>query len=241
MVHLIYLYSYHHRSTRDTSQGQGRKPLDLKTEPVRISPILPPPSARNPVSTDAGMIDYLSGDTYQSERSSGPSGSAPTAVSTHSNDSISIKSSPKLSSSPPPDDLINPTADDDFLNPTASMFTSKPGHSDSPPKPKSADHLPPAPWDATPAGNPLPPPPSKYNQRQQYFEQHHQFPGSGSNSSAGSNSSYNSLVGQTKNLSINPPTPTKQEKAEDALFKDLVDFAKAKSSSSSSKPSNRSL
>lgn len=230
------------RSTRDTSQGQGRKPLGLKSEPVRINPILPPPpSSRNPVSTDAGMIDYLSGDTYQSERSSGPSGSAPTAVSTHSNDSIPIKSSPQKLSSPPPDDLINPTAaDDDFLNPTASMFASKPAQSDSPSKPKSADHLPQAPWDATPAGN-LPPPPAKYNQRQQFFEQQHQFPGSPSNSSAGS---YNSLVGQTKNLSINPPTPTKQEKnAEDALFKDLVDFAKAKSSSSSSSkpPSNRSF
>lgn len=186
------------------------------------------------------MIDYLSGDTYQSERSSGPSGSAPTAVSTHSNDSIPIKSSPQKLSSPP-DDLINPTAaDDDFLNPTASMFASKPAQSDSPSKPKSADNLPQAPWDATPAGN-LPPPPAKYNQRQQFFEQQHQFPGSPSNSSAGS---YNSLVGQTKNLSINPPTPTKQEKnAEDALFKDLVDFAKAKSSSSSSSkpPSNRSF
>lgn len=223
------------RSTRDASQGQGqgRKPLDMKNEAVRISPILPPPpSSRNPVSsTDAGMIDYLSGDTYQSQRSSGPSGSAPNVVSTRSNDSVPIKSTPKLSSSPP-DDFINPTADDDFVNPTASMFASKP---------KSGDHLPPpAPWDATPtpaaAGN-LPPPPAKFNQRQQYFEQQ-QFPGS----STASNST-NSLVGQTKNLSINPSTPTKQEKAEDALFKDLVDFAKAKSSSSSSKspPSNRSF
>lgn len=56
----------------------------------------------------------------------------------------------------------------------------------------------------------------------------------------GSGSSSDSLVGPTQNLSLNPSTLTKQEKQEDALFQDLVDFAKARSSSSSSKP-NRSF
>ncbi|RAL45732.1 hypothetical protein DM860_009596 [Cuscuta australis] len=245
------------RSSRDTSQVQGRNPIDVKYAPVRIGKILPPPSSRNPLtSTDAGVIDYLSGDTYQSERASGNSGSAPTAAApTNQNDPIPpppIKSSPKLSSFPPSDDLINPTADDfinptatddfinptadDLINPTASMFAPKSDHSGLDPLPKSTDHLPQASPKAPLAAN-LPPPPSRYNQRQHYFEQQHLYSGSASDSSKGS-TSYESLVGQAKNLSINPPNPTKQEKEEDVLFKDLVDFAKAKSSSS--KPSNRS-
>ncbi|VFQ94997.1 unnamed protein product [Cuscuta campestris] len=245
------------RSSRDTSQVQGRNPIDVKNAPVRVGKILPPPSSRNPLtSTDAGVIDYLSGDTYQSERASGNSGSAPTAAApTNQNDPIMpppIKSSPKLSSSPPSDDLINPTADDfinptatddfinptadDLINPTASMFAPKSDRSGLDPLPKSTDHLPQASRNAPLAAN-LPPPPSRYNQRQHYFEQQHLYSGSASDSSKGSTTSYESLVGQAKSLSINPPNPTKQEKEEDVLFKDLVDFAKAKSSS---KPSNRS-
>jgi hypothetical protein len=86
----------------------------------------------------------------------------------------------------------------------------------------------------------LPPPPSRYNQRQQFFGQHHSVPGGASNSSSGSGSSYDSLVGQTQSLSLNPSTPPKQARKEDALFKDLVDFARSKSSSPS-KPNNRSF
>lgn len=108
-------------------------------------------------------------------------------------------------------------------------FTSPPVY-DEPSK--SEDQLPPAPWE-TQSTTVLPPPPSRYNQRQQFFEQQ-----GTSHSSSGSNSSYDSLVGQAQNLSLNSSTPTKQEKPEDALFKDLVDFAKSKTSSSS-KP-NRS-
>lgn len=105
------------------------------------------------------------------------------------------------------------------------MFAPKPTYDETAPTSKSADNLPSAPWDV-PAGN-LPPPPAKYNQRQQFFEQG----GGPSHSSSGSGSSYDSLVGQTQNLSIKTPPPSKPEKSEDALFRDLVDFAKAKSSS----------
>ncbi|OIT01350.1 PREDICTED: TOM1-like protein 2 [Nicotiana attenuata] len=220
------------RSSKDPSQAQGRKTVDVKSEPMRITPTLPPPpSSRRPVSTDAGMVDYLSGERFESERSFGTAGSSPIAVSTNSNNVSSIpRSSPKPSSSaPPPDDLLNPTADDDFVNPTASLFTGKSNNGESDTKAKSADHLPPAPWDAPPTT--LPPPPARYNQRQQYFEK---------NVFGGGSSSYDSVVGQTKNLSIDSSSPSKQEKPEDALFKDLVDFAKAKSSSSSNQ-SNRSF
>ncbi|CAL5386634.1 unnamed protein product [Camellia sinensis] len=225
-----------HRSSRDTSLGQGRKPAYAKNEPVRVNPILPPPPSFKKPTTDAGMVDYLSGDTYNSERSSGRSGSTPFAVS-HSNTTNSIpSSSPTLRPSSPPSDFINPTAPSDFINPTASMFG----------QPKYDDQQPPmtnpsAPWEVQAPPTSIPPPPSKYNQRQQFFEQKQVFPGGASQSSSGSGSSYDSLVGHTQNLSLNrSTTPTKQEKPEDALFKDLVDFAKAKSSSPS-KPNNRSF
>ncbi|KAH0684766.1 hypothetical protein KY290_023475 [Solanum tuberosum] len=227
------------RTSRDPSKGQGRKTIDVKSEPMRITPTLPPPpSSRRPVFTDGKMVDYLSGDRFESERSLGTEGSSPIAASTNSNNASSIPwSSPKPSSSaPPPDDLLNPTADEDFLNPTASMFTGKNNHNESNSKATSADNLPPAPWDAPPP-TALPPPPARYDQRQQYFEKH---VSGGSPPAKTGSTSYDNIVGQTKNLSINSSSPSKPEKPEDALFKDLVDFAKAKSSSSSNQ-SNRSF
>ncbi|KAL2454354.1 Target of Myb protein 1 [Abeliophyllum distichum] len=210
-----------HRSSRDTLQGLSQKPIVGKSEPTWIKPILPPPSSTKPTSSDSGTVDYLSGDLYESERSLGRSGSTPIAARTQSNSRNSTPNvNPKLSTSPP----------DDLINPTATMFTPKSTDDESAPKSKSADELPPAPWDI-PAPGPLPPPPARYNQRQQFFEQNSYGRGI-SHSSSGSGSSYDSLVGQTQNLSIKSPATTQQENSnEDALFKDLVDFAKAKSSS----------
>ncbi|KAH1065188.1 hypothetical protein J1N35_030175 [Gossypium stocksii] len=206
-----------HRSSRDNSQGQGRRAP--KSETGRVDPFLPPPpSSKSPVATNAGMVDYLSGDTYKSENS--PETREPAAHSVRTR-----------TSSPP-----YPSGDSG----SSPMLSGQPIYDKPASLSKSADSelLPPAPWD-TAAGN-LPPPPSKFNQRQQFFDQQHGYPGGSSNSSNGSGSSYDGLVGQTQNLSLNSTTPTKQEKPEDALFKDLVDFAKAKSSSSS-KPNNRSF
>ncbi|TYH72561.1 hypothetical protein ES332_D05G263300v1 [Gossypium tomentosum] len=206
-----------HRSSRDNSQGQGRRAP--KSEPGRVDPFLPPPpSSKSPVATNAGMVDYLSGDTYKSENSSETREPAAHSVRTRT-------------SSPP-----YPSGDSG----SSPMLSGQPIYDKPASLSKSANSelLPPAPWD-TAAGN-LPPPPSKFNQRQQFFEQQHDYPGGSSNSSNGSGSSYDGLAGQTQNLSLNSTTPTKQEKPEDALFKDLVDFAKAKSSSSS-KPNNRSF
>lgn len=177
------------------------------------------------------MVDYLSGDMYQSERSSGTLRSV--------SDSKNKNSLPPSSPPPPPQftSSISPDDDDDFVNPTAALFSSKPANDEPTPRSKSTENLPMAPWDVSPpppsAGN-LPPPPSKYNQRQQFFEQVQ-----GSNSNIGSSkSSYDGLVGQTQNLSIRSPNPAEKGKPDDALFKDLVDFAKSKTSSP--KP-NRSL
>ncbi|KAL3845477.1 hypothetical protein ACJIZ3_002880 [Penstemon smallii] len=120
-----------------------------------------------------------------------------------------------------PTNSNNSSTPDDFVNPTASMFAPKPINEEP----------------VSPVVD-LPPPPSKHNQRVQFFE--HQGHGGGPTlSSSESGSSYDSLVGQTQNLSIKSATSSsKQEKPEDALFKDLLDFAKAKSSSPKS---NRSF
>ncbi|KAL6515484.1 hypothetical protein OROHE_018518 [Orobanche hederae] len=197
------------RSARDTMQVPGGNPPVAKTEPIRhISPILPPPPSSK---KDSNMVDYLSGEAYEAERSATTPGPTSTSVPTRS--THQKPPSPTLSSSPP----------DDFVNPTATMFAPKSMYDETDPTSKSADQLSP------PASTVnLPPPPSRYNQRQQFFEQHHGVP---SHSSSESGSSYDSLVGQTRNLSVKPPGQSKQEKTEDALFRDLVDFAKAKSSS----------
>ena len=169
------------------------------------------------------MVDYLSGDTYKTEGS--PENSEPTSIAAplHSSPNPTSSTIPSLSSSHP--HAVSTTS--------SPIFSSEPVYDEQPSsEDKSSECLPAAPWDAQSPGI-IPPPPSKYNQRQQFFEQQ-----GVSHSSSGSSSSYDSLVGQTQNLSLNSSTPTKQQKPEDALFKDLVDFAKSKTSSSS-KP-NRS-
>ncbi|KAI7737324.1 hypothetical protein M8C21_016182 [Ambrosia artemisiifolia] len=205
-------------------RGQSRNQNSTRTEPPRAAPLLPPPpTSKRPVSTDSGnMVDYLSGDTYTSKPSTSP---------------------PKPSSPPPPsDDYINPTAtslpkpssppppSDDYINPTATLFSDQPTYDES----KPINHSPLSQYNAPPAVS-IPPPPAKHSERRQFFDQNHT-----SLSSSGSGSSYDSLVGQTQNISLNSSTPPKKEKPEDALFKDLLDFAKAKSSSPSSYP-NRSF
>ncbi|GAA0153520.1 transporter [Lithospermum erythrorhizon] len=201
------------RSSRDTSQGM--KPVKEKSNITRVSPFLPPPPPpTNPTSSGSGSFDYLSGDVYESGSSPGLSLTKPSLVQPDSS-----KSPISTSSSSPADD---------FINPTASMFTSNPVHDELPPATKSADQVLPAPWGAPSPGF-LPPPPSKHNQRQHFFEQHQT--GSPPLSSSGSGSSYDNFVEKTQNLSLNTSKPKKDEKAEDVLFKDLVDFAKSKSSS----------
>ncbi|KAJ6730559.1 TOM1-LIKE PROTEIN [Salix viminalis] len=219
------------RSSRDNSRGPSQKPVSVRTQPGPVSPFLPPPpSSKNPVSKEMGMIDFLSGDVYKSEGSSQISEPTPFKVPMHSDVSSSPPYSPTLSASSPPSIAVN----------SSPGLTGHPVFDEpAPPLSQSGDRLPPAPWDAQPAGS-LPPPPSRHNQRQQFFEQNLGVVGGASQSSSGSGSSYDSLAVQTQNLSLNSSTPPKQAKPEDALFKDLLDFAKSKSSSSS-KPNNRSF
>jgi len=130
----------------------------------------------------------------------------------------------------PPSPTLSSTPPDDFINPSASMVAPKTAYEEPAPTSKSANQLPPAPWDV-PSPDVLPPPPSRYNQRQKFFKESPVYGGGPSNSHCGSGS-YDGVVDQIQNLSIkSPASSTKQEKPEDAIFKGPVDFAKAKSSS----------
>lgn len=212
-----YLFIYHEfRSSRDTNSQRA----NAKAEPVRVNPILPPPPApKKPIFTDAGMIDYLSGDAYKTEASHEQSEPTSYAVPLHSSPTNPASTAATLSSSPP------------YSPSTPSRILSKqPVYDEPPPINKSSESLPLSPLETQSPGFLLPPP-SSYNQRQQFFEQQ-----GVPHSSSGFSYADDSLLAQTQNLSLNSSTPTKQEKTEDVLFKDLVDFAKSKTSSSS-KPS----
>jgi hypothetical protein len=247
------------RSARDGLAAQGNLSSVPRNERPYPSPLLPPPpSTKRPVYTEASSVDYLSGDSYKSEKVPDEfvNPTAPANISAPSYSKTEKDQQPSYDSVP--DDFINPTAvpsfsmpsrptsesnsssvikleslpDDDFINPTAL-----PGFSSS----STNEDLPKAPWEAQ-APVSLPPPPARYGQRQQFFEQQHGFPG-GSNGDG-----YDDLMTQTESLSLNQrrteneriapvSTAPRQPKPEDSLFKDLVDFAK-KNPSSPSKPAN---
>ena len=260
-------YIYACRSARDGAVAQNNLPSAPRNERPYPSPLLPPPPAsKRPVYTEASSIDYLSGDSYKSEKVSDDfiNPTAPANISTSSDSKPEAYPPPSYGSRPDSvsDDFINPTApsfsapsrptneepthssvkrqeslpDDDFINPTAL-----PGFSSSSATKESSEDLPKAPWEAQDAAGSLPPPPTRYGQRRQYFEQNVY---SGGNNGGG----YDGLLTQTESLSLNPrnsendksasrPTASRQAKPEDSLFKDLVDFAKTKPSSPS-KPAN---
>ncbi|KAF9599771.1 hypothetical protein IFM89_001717 [Coptis chinensis] len=217
------------RSSRDNVQGQGSKSANAKGEKLQVTPFLPPPpSSKKPNSRDVGVVDYLSGDSYKAERSA---------------EVLQVTSDAEPFHSDSPHGNLPVTSTLNFSPPTyrndstsTPVFTEQPKYDE----PESTERLPPAPWEVQ-SPVVIPPPPAKYNQREQFFKHQKQ---SGSSSPGGSGSGFNQdgLVGQTQNLTLNQETrgqgasTPKQTKLEDALFKDLVDFAKSKSSSPSSRP-----
>lgn len=205
------------RRSRDNLQRQGQNLATSIGQPPQVNPLIPPPpSSKRPVITNASTIDYLNGgDLSESENPFATAEPAPSSVRTPPRNS-----NPSSSFTPP----FSPSPPHQFTNTSSSpMFEKNPNY-DEPNGASKSEKTPSAPWDS-----PLPPPPSRYDQRQQYFQQ----------TGSGSTSPYNSLVGETRNMSRNSSTPPKQDKPEDALFKDLVDFAKSKSSAS--KSNNRPL
>ncbi|KAK9110318.1 hypothetical protein Sjap_018378 [Stephania japonica] len=223
-----------HRSSRDNAQSQSSKPYNARNERSNIGSLLPPPPppSRKTNGSDDNMIDYLSGDAYNSNKLSEVLQVTPPSVPPHSNNTFVSppRTLPSLTSTSPLQGRDS----------NSSIFTGLPKF-DEPLQPaKSPEQLPTAPWEVQ-SSTSLPPPPSKHNQRQQFFEQQNQgFSSGSSHSSSGSGFSYDEIVSGTQNLNLdqrkneaqNSSTPTKQTKSEDALFKDLVDFAKAKSSPS---------
>ncbi|XP_064965188.1 TOM1-like protein 3 isoform X6 [Musa acuminata AAA Group] len=210
------------RTSRDNATAHGRKASTAKSR----SPFLPPPQPSKPISTDASRVNYSSGDVFRSEQALDAPADPPVPPATLS-PVIPSASAPSLES----DEL--PRYDEPIQ---AAKF--------------STDQLPKVPREHQPSGL-LPPPPSKYGQRQQFFEQQkHGLSGGDSGVSFnGSLDQNRSLYSNQENTSLGPKhdqqhlegqnvsPSTKQMKPEDALFKDLVDFAKAKSSSPT-KPSN---
>ncbi|KAG8089516.1 hypothetical protein GUJ93_ZPchr0011g27882 [Zizania palustris] len=187
------------RSARDGTAAQSNPPTIPRNERPYPSPLLPPPpTSKKPVYTEASNVDYLSGDSYKTEKVSAdfinPTAPANISASSHSKTETDPLPSYDDQSGSVSDDFINPTAvpsfsapsrpmsesnrpsvnrqdsppDDDFINPTAL-----PGFSSSSNDNKygdSSEDLPKAPWEAQAPGS-LPPPPARYGQRQQYFEQ----------------------------------------------------------------------
>uniref|UniRef100_A0A0C9QWL7 TSA: Wollemia nobilis Ref_Wollemi_Transcript_3878_2433 transcribed RNA sequence n=1 Tax=Wollemia nobilis TaxID=56998 RepID=A0A0C9QWL7_9CONI len=155
--------------------------------------------------------------------------------------------------------LSNPAWQSNNLQQTTIMYGAQSQNMDVAAQ-NTPGSLPPAPWDvehsqSIPQDNNvkpvIPPPPSKYNQRQQFFQKHQAY-GSGQFMHGNDDSTHTDLIGRTQNISLrdgaynnNPygttpysqqsSTANKQVKPEDKLFEDLVDLAKAKNSTKPSK------
>ncbi|RWR84747.1 TOM1-like protein 4 isoform X2 [Cinnamomum micranthum f. kanehirae] len=211
-----------HRSSRENAESQSWKPNNARNEWTAASSHIPPTQSSKKATTDVTTADYLSGDLYRSEKPPRLSNTTPVAAPLYPHIKTTSTPTGTLLSPPPRGNESIPSM----------VFSTNPHHAEPLRMEKSSGQLPPAPWEVQSSGF-LPPPPSKYSKRQEFFEQQQALPG-GKSPGSGSEASYDELVGRTQNLSLNEAQgsspPSKQAKVEDALFKDLVDLAKAKSS-----------
>lgn len=209
-----------HRTTRESSaMGMG---VATNQQTFTTSPLLPPPPpSTRPGNSLVDTTDYLSGDIYKA-----PTSSDQTLPSSHGKSPYN-----------------EPTQN-------AKFTTEK--------VPVSAPVQVPAPVPVIPRlisqsssiNMAIPPPPTKHNQREQFFVQQQELENPwgkespddsttppGPENPWGKNS-YDDLTEKFQNLSVQKGNgssyqhasspPARQEKPDDALFKDLVDFAKSK-------------
>ncbi|KAG0499769.1 hypothetical protein HPP92_004460 [Vanilla planifolia] len=209
------------RSARENAVGRIRS-SNIKTEDAYSSPLLPPPPPPSSKNTATSEQVYQS-RVLPPPLSKKPSTSNAVPVDFLSGDVYVEERQPLAHSNPP-------------------ILSSQPKYDEPVNTTKFDEPLPKAPWENQPASS-LPPPPSRHNQRQQFFElQQQQLP------TLSDSDAYNGLVTRTENLSLNQQkytqrsddqessTQARQTKPEDALFKDLVDFARGKSSAPSRPP-----
>nr|XP_043610716.1 TOM1-like protein 4 [Erigeron canadensis] len=227
----------------DIAKGAPAQPVVTRTNESSVAPLVNVTHEDDESDDEFGQLAHRGHNRNQNVTRTEPPRASPLLppppiskrpINTDSGTMVDYLSGDTYTSKPSksPPEASSPSSD--YINPTATLFTDQPTYDE----PKLTDNSPLGQYDAPPAVSPvsIPPPPAKQSQRQQFFDQN-QTP----HSSSGSGSSYDSLVGQTQNLSMNSSMPPKKEKPEDALFKDLVDFAKAKSSPSSSSYPNRSF
>ncbi|KAG6522266.1 TOM1-like protein 4 [Zingiber officinale] len=200
------------RTSRESAIGQSKN----SSSAGNATTLKPPPQPSKPVREEANSIDYLNDDVAP------PNPPLP----------------PSLSHSM----LASDTAR--VLEPHGLTSHAEPISATK----SSAETLPKSHQENQTTGL-LPPPPSKYGQRQQFFEQQKNVL-SGVGTVRDGSVSQNNYSSDQGNTSLSPlhqqhlggldSSPSaKQTDPEDALFKDLVDFAKSKSSSSLKPPNSR--
>ncbi|CAM9002318.1 unnamed protein product [Rhodiola kirilowii] len=195
------------------SKSKARTAL-RKTGSMPVSPLLPPPpSSKNPIAKDANFVDFLSGDFFTLEAQG-------SAASTEMHNELPSNSS----------NNTNPA-----LNLSSATLLAPPSNTQDPFSPQEFQRKnPPDEPPSTTKHSPSPPSSSQTIAANRFFDQQASL--------SHDESASNTLEAPIRSLSLETPTPKKQEKTEDDLFRDLLDFARAMPSSSpSSSRSNKRL
>lgn len=197
----------------------------------------PPPPSTRPVNSNIDTTDYLSGDIYKTPTSSDQS------VSSSHGKSASPPIFTRQPEQPPFDE---PTQNVKFI--TEKVTASAPAPV---PVPVPVPVVLPKMSQSSSSSMSIPPPPTKHNQREKFFVRQQELenpwgqvsPNDSTSPPEPENpwgkNSYDDLTEKVQNLSVQKgngsssyqhasPPPARQGKPEDALFKDLVDFAKSK-------------